>query len=138
VSPSLVMLVSFAVTTGQALPIIWHGSVALYPIEAQILHHTNLQRQRHGLPPLELDERLLKSARSHCQWMCRRDSLQHTTAPVAENIAWGQSSAAEVVRDWMNSPGHRANILSRLHRRIGIAAYAMPGGRIYWCQQFSQ
>lgn len=135
-SPSIVMLVSFTLATGQPLPTVWHGSLPLYPIEAQILHYTNLQRQRHGLPPLELDERLLKSARAHCQWMCRRDSLQHTTAPVAENIAWGQGSAEEVVRDWMNSPGHRANILNRNHRRIGVAAYAMPGRRIYWCQQF--
>jgi hypothetical protein len=124
------MLVSFTMTTGQALPVVWHGSIPLYPIEAQILHHTNLERQ--------LDERLLRSARAHCQWMCRRDRLQHTTAPVAENIAWGQRSAAEVVRDWMNSPGHRANILNRAHRLIGIAAYAMRGGRIYWCQQFSR
>lgn len=137
VSPSIVMLVSFAATSGQALPVILHGSVPLYPIEAQILYYTNLQRERHGLPPLKLDERLLKSARAHCQWMCRRNSLQHTTAAVAENIAWGQSSAAEVVRDWMSSPGHRANILNRSHRLIGVAAYALRGGRIYWCQQFS-
>ncbi len=41
-----------------------------------------------------------------------------------------------VVVAWMNSSGHRANILNPRNRRIGIAAYRTPGGTIYWCQQF--
>jgi uncharacterized protein YkwD len=46
----------------------------------------------------------------------------------------GQSSSREVVRDWMNSPGHRANILGS-YRRVGAAAYRSKGGAIYWCLQ---
>jgi len=63
--------------------------------------------------------------------------LQHTPLPVAENIAMGQQSSQEVVNDWMRSPGHRANILSGVYRRIGVAAYRTVDGTIFWCQQFT-
>lgn len=113
------------------------ASPAMHPVEQQIIHFTNLERAKHGLPPLKADERLLKSARKHTVWMTSRRSLTHTSAGVAENIAYGQDSAREVVRSWMNSSGHRANILSRRHGRIGVAAYVASNGRIYWCQQFN-
>jgi len=53
------------------------------------------------------------------------------------DIAMGQRSSGEVVQSWMNSSGHRANILNRGHRRIGVAAYTTSGGTTYWCQQFA-
>jgi uncharacterized protein YkwD len=62
--------------------------------------------------------------------------MVHTSAAVAENIAMGQRNSAEVLNAWMNSSGHRANILNPGHTRIGVAAYTTPGGTIYWCQQF--
>ena len=68
--------------------------------------------------------------------MTRNRALQHTRMPVAENIAMGQNSSNEVVRDWMNSSGHRANILNASHTRIGVAAYRTAQGTTYWCQQF--
>jgi len=68
--------------------------------------------------------------------MALHQTLQHTTRPVAENIAMGQRTSQEVVRAWMNSSGHRANILDRGHRRIGVGAYRTAGDTIYWCQQF--
>lgn len=110
----------------------------LLPIEANIISYTNQERQRYGLPPLEVDRRLMLSARRHCAWMARRHALVHTSQPVAENIAMGQRHSHEAVRDWMNSPGHRANILNRNHRRIGVAAYRTPSGTIFWCQQFGR
>ena len=79
---------------------------------------------------------MVTSARGHSLWMTSTENFRHTTEPVGENIALGQQSVGEVVRDWMNSPGHRANILNRNYRRMGAAAYARPGGRIYWVQQF--
>lgn len=112
------------------------ASPAMHPVEAQIIKFTNAERTKHGLPPLKADAQLLKSARSHAMWMTTRRSLTHTRAAVAENIALGQQSAREVVRSWMNSSGHRANILSRRHGRIGVAAYVANNGQIYWCQQF--
>jgi uncharacterized protein YkwD len=112
------------------------SSVPLFPIERQLLEHTNAQRVRYGLQPLELDPQLQQSARQHCYWMARTGSLQHTTAPVAENIAMGQRTTQEAIRDWLNSPGHRANMLHRDYTRVGVAAYQQSDGTIFWCQQF--
>jgi uncharacterized protein YkwD len=108
----------------------------LAAVEAGIVAHTNAQRARYGLPPLAVDPSLVSSARRHANWMVAARTMQHTSAPVAENIAMGQRSSAEVVNSWMNSSGHRANILNRGHRRIGVAAYASSNGTIFWCQQF--
>lgn len=109
---------------------------ALFPIEAQVLAQTNFQRARYGLPPLVVDARLTQSARSHAAWMTSRRTLRHTSSAVAENIAMGQRSAPEVLNSWMSSSGHRANILNRNHRRIGVSAYSAADGTVYWCQQF--
>jgi uncharacterized protein YkwD len=108
----------------------------LIPIEENIIRFTNLERKRYSLPDLEVDPNLMQSARKHAAWMTRNQALQHTRAPVAENIAMGQRTSREVVRCWMNSPGHRANVLNRTFRRIGVAAYRTGRGTIYWCQQF--
>ncbi len=91
---------------------------------------------RYGLPPLEVDLELIGSARAHAIWMTTYQRLQHTSQMVAENIAMGQTSPEAVLGDWMRSPGHRANILNRSHRRIGVAAYRTAQGTIFWCQQF--
>lgn len=109
---------------------------ALHPIEARVVEKTNAQRIRHGLRPLIVDRHLLRSARQHAAWMTNRRSMVHTSKPVAENIAMGQRSSGEVLNSWMNSSGHRANILNASYTRIGVAAYTTPEGTIYWCQQF--
>lgn len=109
---------------------------ALHPLEARVIEKTNSQRVRHGLPPLAVDPTLVKSARRHAAWMTNSRNLTHTNQPVAENIAMGQNSSAEVIQAWMNSSGHRANILNPGYKRIGVAAYVTPDGTIYWCQQF--
>ena len=62
--------------------------------------------------------------------------MRHTSKPVGENIAQGQANSTSAVNTWMNSPPHRANILSRSWNRVGAAAYTSPEGRIYWCLQF--
>ena len=108
----------------------------IHPLENAIVQRTNQERVRRGLRPLAVDFGLLASARKHAAWMTRRQSLRHTNQPVAENIAMGQNSSDEVVRDWMNSPGHRANILNASYSRIGVAAYTSSSGTVYWCQQF--
>ncbi len=110
--------------------------VDLHAIEARIIEKTNAQRVRHGLRPLVVDKRLVSSARRHAAWMTNNRAMVHTSAPVAENIAMGQRNSAEAVNAWMNSSGHRANILNPGHTRIGVAAYTTPEGTIYWCQQF--
>ncbi len=108
----------------------------LHAVELAVVEKTNQERARHGLRPLRLDRRLLHSARRHCAWMCNSGAFQHTTAPVAENIAMGQNSSEEAMRSWMNSSGHRANILNAGYTRIGVSAYRGNNGRVYWVQQF--
>lgn len=53
-----------------------------------------------------------------------------------ENIAQGQRTAQEVVNGWMNSPGHRANILSSVYNQIGVGAAKASNGTITWTQMF--
>jgi uncharacterized protein YkwD len=114
------------------------NGVKLAAIELNIITYTNQERARHGLPPLEVDKKLMESARQHAAWMTRNHSMVHTNRPVAENIAMGQPHSSDVVRAWMNSPGHRANILNLAHRAIGVAAFRTENGTIFWCQQFHQ
>jgi uncharacterized protein YkwD len=108
----------------------------LLAIEKSIIDYTNAERVRFGLPALVADANLMATARQHCTWMTTYRQLVHTNIGVAENIAMGQPTSQDVVRCWMNSSGHRANILNGGHRRIGVAAYRTPEGTIFWCQQF--
>jgi len=112
------------------------NGVLLLPIEANVISYTNMERERHGLPPLEVDKELMSTAREHASWMTRTRRFMHTRRAVAENIALGQPHSHAVVRAWMNSSGHRANILNPHHRRIGVGAFRTEQGTIYWCQQF--
>jgi uncharacterized protein YkwD len=115
----------------------------------------NRVRAEHGLRPLRLNRKLARAARRHSHDMVRRryfahDSLngatpfarmlamhyvpRHASWWLGENIGWGSGSFAQpiaMVRAWMHSPPHRANILSRHFRDIGIgiAPGAPVGGR---------
>ncbi len=108
----------------------------LHGIESQLVTATNAARARHGLPPLTVDMNLIGTSRNHTIWMTRSRSLQHSSGPYAENIAMGQPTVRSVIQSWMNSSGHRANMLNGRYRRIGVAAYRTSNGTIYWCQQF--
>jgi uncharacterized protein YkwD len=104
----------------------------------------NAARSRHGLHPLRLNRRLSRAARGHAHDMARRKYFAHDTLGggsfldrirhtgylngahrwiVGENLAWAtddQSAPRGVTVMWMNSPGHRANILNATFREIGI------------------
>lgn len=87
----------------------------------------NTARAQQGRGPLREDARLSRAARAHAQDMVANGYFSHTGANgsdlsdraraagygcvAAENIAWGQKSEADVMTAWMNSPGHRRNIL---------------------------
>jgi uncharacterized protein YkwD len=103
-------------------------------IEQQMFDATNTVRARYGLAPLGLEANLQANARSHCAWMARTRCLAHSPGR-RENIAMGQRSAAEALRTWMRSPGHRANILGR-SRWLGVSACSLSGSTTYYCQQF--
>ncbi|MEU1184715.1 CAP domain-containing protein [Streptomyces sp. NPDC005820] len=120
---------------------------------AEVVDLTNRERTRAGLRPLAVDARLATAAQAHCADMVARAFYSHTspegTQPwdraaaagstrrtIGENIACGQRSAAEVVEGWMNSPGHRANILKPAFTHIGVGyAGGGPSGT-YWTQLF--
>jgi uncharacterized protein YkwD len=110
--------------------------VKLQAIEANVVSYTNQERVRNGLSPLKVDKELMETAREHAAWMTRNRSMVHTWRSVAENIAMGQPHSSDVVRAWMNSSGHRANILNSNHQKIGVAAFCTDAGTIFWCQQF--
>lgn len=122
-------------------------------IENQVITLTNQERAKHGLRALAQDWELSRVARYKSMDMRDKNYFSHTSPTygspftmmknfgiayraAAENIAAGQTTAQEVVNAWMNSPGHRANILSSNYTYIGVG-YAQGGSqRHYWTQMF--
>ena len=119
----------------------------------EVVALTNAERARHGLRALTIDARLARAAQAHSADMVRRaffahgnpDGLQvwdravaagYAYRKVAENIAAGQRTPAEVVRGWMDSPGHRANILDRDLTQIGVGRVEGGSYGVYWTQVF--
>ena len=110
----------------------------LNDVERIVIERTNAERSRRGLSPLRACPKLQSQARDHAAWMARSRKMQHGRHGAAENIARGQVNPSSVLRSWMNSKGHRSNILGS-YTRIGAAAYKTPGtDRVYWCQQFAK
>jgi uncharacterized protein YkwD len=120
---------------------------------AAVLCLLNSQRAAHRLRPLRFDARLARAARAHSSDMVAHRYFAHDSRSgasfaarisrtgwtrhrrswiVGENIAWGDGTAATpaaIVSAWMHSAGHRANILNRRFRAIGIGiASGTPGG----------
>lgn len=116
-------------------PVLTADGVGVSPTESAVIAGTNAARARSGLPPLSIDAQLMNGARAHASWMARSRQLAHGTG-VAENIGMGQTSAGEAVSSWMQSSGHRSNMLDRRHTRIGVAVAYAANGVAYWCQQF--
>lgn len=122
----------------------------LNAFEQEVFELTNQERTKNGLKPLAIDYELSKVAREKSRDMAVNRYFDHTS-PVygspfdmmrsygikyraaGENIAKGQRTPAEVVNAWMNSPGHRANILNSSFTHIGVG-YVEQGN--HWTQQF--
>jgi len=118
------------------------GARGLSSPEASLLQTMNAVRTSRGLPPLRLDVRLLRAARGHSADMMHRQYFAHgavaarvlaqrARGPVyGEDLAWGTSVTAQwVVDKWLASPRHRAVMLRRGFRRIGIGiAYGTFAG----------
>ncbi|AKF03008.1 Transporter [Sandaracinus amylolyticus] len=122
-------------------------------IEAAELALTNAARREAGLSDLVCDEGLARAARLHSQDMCNQNYFMHDSLDgrsfvdrideqgvswrtVGENIAHGYTTPEAVHTGWMNSDGHRRNILNGAFGRIGIG-YVECGGRPYWTQDFA-
>jgi uncharacterized YkwD family protein/spore coat assembly protein SafA len=122
-------------------------------IENEVVRLTNQQRAKYGLPPLQADWQLARVARYKSADMRDKNYFSHQSPTygspftmmknfgisyrtAGENIAAGQRTPQEVVNAWMNSPGHRANILSKDFTHIGVG-YAKGGSYgHYWTQMF--
>ena len=118
---------------------------------SEVVRLTNSARSQNGYAALVEDGALSEAAAVRAREIAR--SFSHTRPSGAsfssalsesgvsylragENIASGQKSASEVVNAWMNSPGHRANILNSSYSRIGSASVNV-GGTLYWVQLFA-
>lgn len=123
---------------------------SLNAFEQEVVELTNKERAKQGLKALSVDSKLSKSARAKSQDMKDKNYFSHTSPTygspfdqmkqfgityktAGENIAQGQRSPQEVVTAWMNSEGHRANILNKNYTHIGVG-YVKSGN--YWTQQF--
>ncbi len=97
---------------------------------------------------LSEDERLTRYAQKHAYWMATYQKLKHSPmkdilqlgfSRAGENIAVGQKTPRTVMQSWLWSPGHRANIMSRMFNRIGCgAALDNKTTRLYWCVCFGR
>ncbi|MBO8157538.1 MAG: SafA/ExsA family spore coat assembly protein [Bacillaceae bacterium] len=124
-------------------------------IERQVVDLTNQERTKRGLKPLQLDWQLARVARYKSADMRDRGYFSHQSPTygspftmmknfnisyrrAAENIAAGQRTPQQVVQAWMNSSGHRQNILDPNMTHIGVG-YAKGGSYgHYWTQMFIQ
>ncbi|MFF8507249.1 CAP domain-containing protein [Streptomyces sp. NPDC015492] len=117
----------------------------------QVVALVNAERAKAGCGPLSANATLTRAAQGHSDDMAARDFFDHTNPDGAgpgervtaagypwstygENIAMGQSSPEQVMESWMNSPGHRANILNCDFKEIGVGIHSQGGP--YWTQVF--
>lgn len=125
----------------------------LINLEDEVIRLCNIERTNRGLPALTKNWQLSRVARYKSQDMIDKNYFSHTSptygspftmmqdfglhfSAAGENIAYGQRTAQEVVNAWMNSPGHRANILSASYTQIGVGAAKKADGTLYWTQMF--
>lgn len=136
------------------------GGVGGGALEDRIVARVNLERRNQGLQPLESDPVLTRAARDHSEEMIRLDYFAHesptpglrtlgdrmtrvgcTDTEVGENLAFydglsTEVAASRVVDDWLDSPGHRANLLRSSYTQVGIGV-AWGGGRLTITQTLS-
>ncbi len=122
-------------------------------LEQQVIDLVNQQRANYGLPLLKGNWELSRVARYKSQDMIDKEYFDHQSptygspfnmmesfgirfTAAGENIAYGQRTPQEVMNDWMNSIGHRNNILSRVYSQIGVGVAKAANGTFYWTQMF--
>jgi len=119
--------------------------------QGAIMAAINSTRKRNGKPPLRYNTHLEAAARSQADLMASRDRLSHdlgvtlrqrvTNAgydgAVGENVAGGQQTLEQAIQGWLDSPGHRATLLSTKFTEFGLAVAKVPAGHksrygTYW------
>jgi uncharacterized YkwD family protein len=121
-------------------------------VEKSVLDLTNIEREKAGLKPLTMNWQLSRVARYKSQDMATENYFSHQSPTygspfdmmkqfeikysyAGENIAKGQQTSQAVMSAWMNSQGHKANILSPNFTQLGVGFY-QEGNTCYWTQQF--
>ena len=121
--------------------------------QQEVLKLVNVERTKRGLTPLKINTKLSNVATLKSQDMIDNNYFSHTSprygspfdmmkqfginyTAAAENIAKGQKTPQQVVNSWMNSSGHRANILSSKYTDLGVGIAKSSNGTIYWTQMF--
>jgi len=125
----------------------------LSSFEAEVIRLINIQRTNRGFSALTTNWQLSRVARYKSQDMINKGYFSHTSptygspftmmqnfglkfSAAGENIAYGQKTPQQVVTAWMNSPGHKANILSPAYTQTGVGAAKKADGTLYWTQMF--
>ncbi len=121
--------------------------------QKKVLELVNVERSKNGLKPLTMNANLSKTATLKSQDMAKLNYFSHTSPTygspfdmmkkygisyrtAGENIAMGQTTPEQVMQGWMNSPGHRANILNSSFTQLGVGVAKNSNGQLYWTQQF--
>ncbi len=123
-------------------------------LEAEVIDLVNTERRRARCPEVHLDERLRSAARGHSADMAKHNEMSHDgsdgsspwdrarragyDAALSENVAVGYATAEAVMDGWMNSPGHRENILNCEARATGVGLAHSANGTPYWTQMFGR
>lgn len=117
----------------------------------QVIQMVNQERGKAGVSALTTTTNLSSAAATRAQEIV--GSFSHTRPSGAafntvlnesgisysgagENIAWGQTTPQQVMESWMNSSGHKANILNGSFTKIGVGFYKDASGKCYWTQEF--
>ncbi|WP_018247814.1 CAP domain-containing protein [Orenia marismortui] len=128
-------------------------STNLQAMEAEVVKLVNQERQKRGLKPYKHNSKLSSVARTKSKDMRDKNYFSHQSptygspfemmtkfgidySTAGENIAKGQPTAKAVMNGWMNSPGHRRNILSEKFTEIGVGLAKDSKGMTYWTQMF--
>jgi uncharacterized protein YkwD len=133
------------------------GSFKTSEVADEVLLRTNAARRAAGRPALERSVNLMTAAQIQADQMAKTGTMAHELPGTAyptlksrlaavsydmraagENIAEGQRDAAEALDTWMNSPGHRANILSTDFTELGTGVAVGRNGRTYFVQVFGR
>jgi len=129
------------------------GSTDITSLENEVVRLVNVERAKAGVPAIVQNSEVGRVARIKSEDFVKNNYFSHTSptygspfdmlksfgitfTAAGENIASGQKTAADVMNSWMNSSGHRANILNSTYNKIGVGVAKDSDGSLYWTQMF--
>lgn len=116
------------------------NGIALTNEEFKMVYEVNKFREEHGKDALAVSGKLMKTANDSSDIMDANSNMKHgyTSGWSGENIAMGQKDADQAMDSWVNSAGHRRNMLRDDIKTIGVGDTRGEGGQAYWTQQFGR